>query len=223
MEGEDLDRTLKMLCQEQAPVTVISVDSGGICRGRFQTLSEELITLDLPQQPDGVDFSPLSQCACLFRYGNGGCVFLAEVHSLDALSSPQILVVHRPQQAACEARRAFRVPIIKQLPEAELTNESGETFHANAVDLSMTGVLLEFPGEDVPDLPVGSRFKVHFRLEELNLTLMAEVRRRYGKRYGLFFSDVLAGDQLKPPAELSTLVHRLEQIWLDSKKPEPFE
>ena len=104
-----------------------------------------------------------------------------------------------------------------------MTGENGETWSVEAVDMSVTGALVEFPGEEVPELAVGSRFKVKLRLEELSVALAAEVRRRYGKRYGLFFSDILAEEQLKPPPELAKLVCRLEQIWLGSKTPGPVE
>jgi len=97
-----------------------------------------------------------------------------------------------------------------------MTGEDGSVLQVDAVDLSVTGALVEFSDEEVPDLPVGTRFTVELRLDELVVTLAAEVRRRYGKRYGLFFSDVLADEQLNPPTELSALVARLEQIWLGS-------
>lgn len=216
MEREYLDRTLTELCERKAPVTVISVESGSICRGRFRGLSPDLVTLELPQRSDEGAFPLLSQCVCLFRYGNGGCVFLAAVHSHKTDSSPEILVIQRPADAACESRRAFRVPVTKQLPRVRMTGEDGAVFHVDAVDLSVTGALVEFSDGEVPDLLVGRRFKVELRLDELVVVLAAEVRRRYGKRYGLFFSDVLADEQLKPPTELSALVARLEQIWLGS-------
>ncbi|MGW8178781.1 MAG: PilZ domain-containing protein [bacterium] len=216
MEREYLDRTLAELCERRAPVTVISVESGCICRGRFRDLSPELVTLDLPQRSQKGGFQLLSQCVCLFRYGNGGCVFLAAVHSYRTDCSPEVLIIQRPADAASESRRSFRVPVTKQLPQVEMTGEDGSVLQVDAVDLSVTGALVEFSDEEVPDLPVGTRFTVELRLDELVVTLAAEVRRRYGKRYGLFFSDVLADEQLNPPTELSALVARLEQIWLGS-------
>ena len=106
MEREYLDRTLTELCERKAPVTVISTESGGICRGRFRGLTEELVTLDLLQRSEDCGFPPYSQCVCLFRYGDGGSVFLAVVQSLQTDASPEVLTLQRPADAACESRRA---------------------------------------------------------------------------------------------------------------------
>jgi hypothetical protein len=104
-----------------------------------------------------------------------------------------------------------------------MINDSGETFSVHPVDIGVAGALVEFPGQDDPDFPVGTQFKVKIRLQELSVTVLAEVRRRYGKRYGLFFSEILEEQHLDPAAELARLVNRLEQFWLGSKRSEPAE
>ena len=107
MVKEELDRILNTICRQQAPVTVISVDSGAIGRGRFKTVSGKLVSIDLLERPDGFHLQRFSQCVCLFRQGDGGCAFLTSVQSFETHCSPAILFLHRPEDAACESRRRF--------------------------------------------------------------------------------------------------------------------
>lgn len=220
MQGEELDRTLSKICREQAPIAVISVDSGGVGRGRISAVSEERITIELYQVGKETEFRLLSKCVCLFRVGDGGCVFLASVRSFEPDHVPQVLELHKPREAVCESRRTFRIPVQEQRPTVELTDENHKSLQFNVVDMSVSGALVEHGGEECSHLPVGSHFKAKFQLGELSVVLSVEVRRKYGNRYGLFFSEVLDQEELKAPAELAKMLSRLEQTWLDAKKSE---
>jgi hypothetical protein len=174
-----------------------------------------MITLGLFQRPHGVEFCPLSQCVCLFQNAGRHCVFLATTKSFNTKCSPEILVIHRPAQVAYESRRAFRVPVFREEGlQVEIAGGEGENWKVEVVDISLTGALVEFPGEDVPELVTGRQLRVELRFEDLIVELRAEVRRRYGKRYGLFFTDVLEGENLEPPDELAKLLRRLEELWI---------
>ena len=218
LEKDELDQLLQTLCTQGTPVTLISVDSGAIGRGRFRLFSNGLVTVDVLDKPKQVTCKPLTQCVFVFRLGNRGCVFLALVESFCSDTTPETLVVRAPNQIASENRSAFRVPIFQDNSPLVRIKQNGHTIGTpQAIDISLTGILVEFPSEDVPEIDVDTKVQIELGLDDIEIDLVGDVRRRDGQRYGILFPETLKGAHVEPPDGLKTIVRKLEKIWLQRR------
>jgi hypothetical protein len=87
-----------------------------------------------------------------------------------------------------EARMANRVPIGKKpAPFARLSTQDGPILLPIPIDISLTGILVEFAAAEDPDLTPSEEADLELRLGDDTIHLRAELRRRDGHRYGLFF------------------------------------
>ena len=84
------------------------------------------------------------------------------------------------------------------------------------VDVSLSGIFLEFRASGDFQLPLGCLVSVQLSFDGDRVALSGEVRRRNHSGYGLFFSEVLQGGALRPPEALRAIVRKLEQRWLES-------
>jgi diguanylate cyclase (GGDEF)-like protein len=108
------------------------------------------------------------------------------------------------------ARRAPRVPVGTGCKLRVEVSVGGATWPARAIDLSIVGVLLEFPAGD-PGLSQGDRVTVQLRMGSVLVSLEASVARRQKRRYGLNFEFP---DAEGPTPNLAALVAALEREWI---------
>jgi hypothetical protein len=175
--------------------------------------------MELNERSEEVELKPLSQCVFAFCLGNRGCAFLAPVRDFQCDTFPETLSVQRPNELATERRSAFRVPIFgDSAPVVQIRGNDQASWTPQPVDISLTGILVDFSKGEVPDLPIDTSVQVQLRLNEVEVELLGQVRRRDGARYGIFFSEVLKGGEVEPPSALSELVRELEEIWLQRKE-----
>ena len=83
----------------------------------------------------------------------------------------------------------------------------------------MTGILIEFPADDVPGFQIDDRLQVELRMIDHVEQLEGFVRRCEGQVYGLIFPEVLRGAEFEPPVAMRAIVNSLERTWLRSRFP----
>jgi hypothetical protein len=128
---------------------------------------------------------------------------------------PTTLVVRAPPEIASENRSGFRVPILKgSAPLVQILSDESMLSTPRALDISVTGILVEFPPAEAPEFPIDTKVRLKIRFEDTALDLKGLVRRKQGGRYGIFFPEVIKGIHIEPPEALAKIVRKLEAIWL---------
>jgi len=133
------------------------------------------------------------------------------VEIIDFLSS------HKPGGA--EQRNGFRVPL-ESLCAATKSNFrfsielDGEHIEATAVDVSITGILI-----DHAELRVvaGESYSVTLEYQDKSATIGATVVRFEGSRISFHFPETLSDGELEPPESLMQVYRALETDWLKER------
>ncbi len=226
MEVNQIVSMLSAQCARLNTARVITSDLGLICQARFSSLSAESVLLELLDPPETGYFRPLSLCVVSFNNGSRHCIFLSSVIHFkqdkqeEELQIGQLLLRIPSDIIAAESRIAFRVPLGRDTElRVRVVDENGKTWTPRPIDISMTGILIEFPADDVPDFQIDDRLQVELRMNNHVEQLEGTVRRCEGRGYGVIFPEVLRGAEFDPPAALRAIVNALERNWLRSRFP----
>ena len=221
MPGAILEKdVLEECCANRLPVTVL--EPHGLHRGRFAALNRD-VTIDLSSlrwkvglstavQP-WPGFIPSSVCTAFFGHQTGSAAFLGSVKSYDH-SRRRLVLEPLTTLVKVEARRAWRIPLHKGAGLLVHLSREGKGYSPRAVNISLTGILVEFPRDEVPDLDVGTLLDLELRLQDRSVELRTEVRRRDKDCYGLFFTDSVGEGRVTVPEPLNQIVNSLEKDWL---------
>ena len=226
MEANQIVSILSKQCARLNTARIITSDLGLICQARFSSLSAESVLLELLDPPETAYFRPLSLFVVSFNSGSRHCIFLSSVIHFkqdkqeEELQTGQLLLRIPSDIIAAESRIAFRVPLGHDTElRARVVDENGKTWAPQPLDISMTGILIEFPANDVPGFQIDDRLQVELRMNDHVAQLEGFVRRCEGRGYGLIFPEVLRGADFDPPAALRAIVNTLERTWLRSRFP----
>jgi hypothetical protein len=216
-DTDDVRRVLETCCQANAEALVLSFEDQSVCRARFLALGDEVFRLSLEGDLPPL-LRPPTQCSVSVRFGQRNRVFIATVLAVrpgEMSGGALELVLKVPGEiAAGDPRMAFRVPILKVADLGlELRVNGAQVADARPLNLSLIGILIETPRGDVR-IPPDADIRVSVQHGDVQVTLRAELRRRYERRLALFFPDVLDDGSLDPPDELRTIVRELELLWL---------
>jgi len=217
----EIENVLECACKDATPAVVLVRDTGDVLRGRFACREGSRVSLLLDGPEDGAALRPLSLCCVSFALDERAYVFLAPLWRISpnpGEAPGRLLSVGLPgQMAALDVGSARRIPInVGVTLPIEIGAYDRRAWTPEAVDLSATGVLLEFGAEKPPRLPVGALVEIALELEDVRATLTAAVRRRDGSRLALSFVDLVPGSTATPPQQLQEILARLEQLWLES-------
>jgi len=210
---------LECACKDRTPAVVLVRDTGDVLRGRFERLERSRVTLSLHPSSGAASPRPLSVCCVSFAHDERAYVFLAPLWRV--LGDPneargRLLSVGLPGQiASLDVGSARRIPIgVDVTLNIELGTYDRRSWAPEAVDLSATGVLLDFGAEKPPRLPLGALVETVLEFEGVRVELTAAVRRREGNRLALSFVDTAPSSPAALPEELAGILARLEQRWL---------
>ncbi len=93
---------------------------------------------------------------------------------------------------------------------------SGRRHAARALDVSLTGLLLE-AAADAPSWPVGTSLSLELQLGDDAVRLAALVHRCQGRRCALLFPSVVADGDIAAPGTLRRMVRELERHWIHTR------
>ena len=223
METNQIVSMLGAQCARLNTARIITSDLGLLCQARFSALSAESILFELLDPPETAYFRPLSLSVVSFNSGSRHCIFLSSVIHFkedEEFRIGQLLLRIPSDIIAAESRIAFRVPLGRDTElRVRVVDENGKTWTPRAINISMTGILIEFPADDVPGFQTDDWLQVELRMNDHVERLKGFVRRCEGRGYGLIFPEVLQGAEFDPPAALRTIVNTLERNWLRSRFP----
>ena len=222
-EGEiDARVALRECCLYHAPAIILNVEAAAVCyHARLASLSSESISLEVAGETRAL--SKGTRCCVSFVHRGDSHAFFSNVVEYQQNPPPQLshLVLEIPSQiVGIEARMAFRVPVEwKSKLSVRMTPKSGRAATPRAIDLSLAGILIEFTEQNDPNLPIGTETEIELRSGTDSVRLKAEVRRRVGRQYGLFFPEVVTRQGMVPPEPLKKIVTTLERHWLKGRIP----
>lgn len=200
--------TLQAACETGAPASLMAAHMALSCAGRLRAASPEGVVLELPHPPTE-PILPGAACAVSFPLAGRSAGFTGRATAVDEEPDGALLVtLEVPARIQRNDQRvSVRVPVPNgTLSAAILRGESLQP--VRAIDISLHGILLEYREGEVPDLDEGHRRMVALKLDSKMVVLEAEVRRREGPRYGMFF---IVRD--RPPRDLVKIVGELQHRW----------
>jgi hypothetical protein len=219
LEPAEVSRFLWEFNSISTPAVIITEDI--VYQARFSRVSKERVTLEVftPMADDA--FPVGSRCAVSFHLGERSGIFIVEVLELSVPTPPrppEVVLRYPKVVARGETRRAFRYPVSPMLQlRVVLTDTEGQSHNPKAVDLSLAGILVEFPGPRIPELPVGGDVNLEIRLKNHLVRLTGEVRHQRRRQCGLLFKEVVEAGLLDPPQMLLTLLRAVEARWLEER------
>jgi hypothetical protein len=113
-----------------------------------------------------------------------------------------------------DLRMGFRVPLSISSGLSASITFGDKTCSVRPLNLSLSGILVEFSEGEVYEVPIDTQIKITFQLQDTTAVLNGVVRRRSGNQYGIFFPDSVLGNELDPPDSLQTIYTKLEKKWL---------
>jgi len=113
-----------------------------------------------------------------------------------------------------ELRMGFRVPLSISRGLSTSLTFGGKTCSVRPLNLSLSGILVEFSEDEVFEMPIDTQIKIRIQLQETTTVLNGVVMRRSGNQYGIFFPDSVRGEELDPPDSLQAICTKLEKQWL---------
>ena len=103
----------------------------------------------------------------------------------------------------------------------QVSKEDGRTWTVRPIDISLGGVKVDFPEEELPELSLGSQFGVEIRLEKKVARLTGVIGRQKERRCSLFFREVYPekGRIAEPPRGLREIIQVVEEFSLSPLIP----
>ena len=203
-------------CLNRAPALVLNPESDSICHARFAAVSYDSVILHLMDQV--CNLIENSRLFVSFSQNGNCCAFFAtmeEYKDQSILSPASLSLKPSTRIIGMESRMSYRVPIgEKVVPTVRVTTTEGQTFLPKPIDLSLTGILIEFDETEDPDLFLYDELGLELSLDKEMVQLKSVVKRRDGHRYGLFFPESVNMRGVNAPHSLRTIVESLERAFL---------
>lgn len=214
-EDSDVRAVLESSCRGFCPAAIITREPTVLCQGRFTEVGDQTVTIELFSVPDGAVIWPLGVSSVSFHQGNLGRMFMTLIRDYQASASRLVLEIP-VSIATADVRRSARIPVLPGSRLVVQVRSGGQVTLPRTVNVSLGGILLQFPPEIDPDLEIEGTVGVDLSLDDDRVSLTGVVRRRRDHDYALFFSEVL--DDIRPEVDrLGRIIDALQRTWLSQK------
>lgn len=205
-------------CLRRTPASIMIPELGSYCQATFQNMSDDSVTLGLFTSAQSF-FRVDSVCCATFSHEFRPHVFLSSVlgYSADRNSTlPQLDLAIPTDVFAADRRMACRFPVYRESGLSVIAEAKHDRSPVTAINLSVQGMLIEFPEHCDPGLAVGDPIVLSMRLRQHAMSIAGTVRHCRDRQYGLSFPSVMSGKTVSPPPTLRAIVKALESAWLRS-------
>ena len=201
---------LTIACASDTPASFLAAHMSLSCAGRLHSATADGVVIEIPNPPEGELVGSLA--AVTFPVGDTMVSFESEVVAVardgDALLRATLVL---PDDLTSGNRRsAVRVPVPRGTVTAAI--HGADDVAVQAIDLALTGVLIEVDANHADELHVGEIVSLRLSIGTIRIVQEAEVRRRDGRRFGLLF---LSGDA--PPQQMTQIMWRLQKARMPSR------
>jgi hypothetical protein len=206
--GADPERVVVECCAAGTPAVVTVRGAGAGVRAVFASFRDERVELELTDPPHG-ELAAGMVCFVSFLHRGRPVNFTATLRDLRRDADRLSVCVGVPGRIASDGlRSAFRVPAAPGDHGVDVVGDDGITWHAELVNVSLTGMLLRFPGEG-PTLMPDQVLEISVKAAEEHVRLAGVVRRVGPDGVGVFFPDAVASAE----NPIRRLVAVLERDW----------
>jgi hypothetical protein len=206
-------------CTYRAPAIILNPESDLICNARFSSISPDAITLHLLEEAS--HFLKASRFFISFSHNGNCCAFFAtvlEYQTASHLSPPSVTFQLSSKIIGLEKRMSYRVAIgNKVVPLVRLFTPIGRILLPKPIDLSLTGIMVEFDEREDPELLPTVELNIELSLDTHVVQLKSVVKRRDGHRYGLYFPEVVSNHDVNAPDSLRKIIESLERTLLQER------
>jgi PilZ domain len=192
LQDTEVVSTLKECCALNLQAAVTTVEPGNSARAHFISVGVNGVALDLDDaMPPGL--RPAS--ACVVTYSMNGKVFLFLSRLGDCsqreASGPVRMTLDLPDNIAlADLRGAVRVPVAEECGlQVQVEVSMYATDRSKVLDISKSGILLEYEPGATPDMAEGDIAKICLKLGEQVAEYTAELRHLEGGRCGFMFIE----------------------------------
>ena len=215
--NEDIGQELKDCCARHLPVIIAQPGSQAAVKASFSLVGEDHLRFEVRGQA-GANFTNLAPAVVSYQFDGNLHVFVGAITGFSpSAGSGHLTMTPPPFIIQPDMRRFFRVPLIEPgRVQVRMEDQGGySVFEPNLVDVSVGGMLIEFPVEVDPHFDLKSAMKVQLQLDEQIANYLAEVRHARPGKYGLMFVEApSAADSLKEDQALKEILSVVEKTWL---------
>ncbi len=199
--------TLQAACDTEPPASLMAAHMQLSATGFLRAATHDGIAVELPHLPSDA-LRAGAVAAVTFPLAGTPAGFTSEVLSVQMTDRGVVRVMLAvPEVIRTDNLRAsIRIPVPDRTLSAAVL-EQEKPLLLRAIDISLHGILIEFPSDRVLELPEGTHRMLVLKLGNRKVLLEAAVRRRDGARYGMAF--VVRGER---PSELVKILAQLQYL-----------
>ncbi|MEM6993442.1 MAG: PilZ domain-containing protein [Myxococcota bacterium] len=198
---------LQAACASDTNASLMAAHMTLSCAGRLRSATSDGVVVEVPNPPTSETTILGSTAAVSFSIGEQMAGFVSEIIALSAAEDGTLMATLRlPEQLQVgERRSAVRIPVPRGTLRAAFMRD-GSPDLVEAVDISLTGILLELPPGLAEAQRVGSTVSLRLTLDRTVVLTDAEVCRRDGNRFGLRYRT-----EGPPPKGLARVLYALQE------------
>ncbi|NUM53336.1 MAG: PilZ domain-containing protein [Candidatus Hydrogenedentes bacterium] len=207
---------LKECCARHLPAIVAQPETETSVKAAFSLLQDNAVRFEVRGQAGAV-FKDLAPAVVSYLLEGTLHVFVGSVTGfVPSTSTGYLTMTLPPFVIQPDMRRFFRVPLIDPgRVQVRMEDQGYAVYEPQLVDISVGGMLIEFPVKADPRLDVKSALKVQLQLDEQIANYLAEVRHTRPGKYGLMFVEAPnALDSVKEESALKEILAAVERAWL---------
>jgi hypothetical protein len=211
---------IKGCCVRHLPAIIAQPESHTAVKASFFLIDEDRLRFEVRGQT-GATFKDLAPAVVSYLIEDRVHLFVGSITAfVPSTGSGSLTMTLPPFIIRPELRRFFRVPLIEPgRVQLRMEDQGYSVYEPQVVDISMGGMLIEFPLGADPHLDVKSALKVQLQLDERIASYLAEVRHARPGKYGLMFVESPhAMDSMKEDQALKEILGAIETAWLGQGK-----
>jgi len=181
---------LQAACSANTPVSLLAAHMSLPCAGRLHSATEAGLIVEI-ENPPPWDESMVGRAAAIrFPVGPNVAGFVEPITGCEPLGGGRLRVtVALPFRLHFDERRsAVRIPVPRGTLRAAVLEDHGGRRPITALDISLTGILIEVQPGDRDTIRIGAALELELSLGEHKLAVPAVVCRRDGDRLGLRYA-----------------------------------
>lgn len=216
----DVVREINQCCARHLPVIIAQPETETSVKAAFSLVENDQLRFEVRGQAGAV-FKDLAPAVVSYLMDGHLHVLVGAVTGFTPSTGKGYLTMTLPPFIIQpDLRRFFRVPLIEPgRVHARMEDQGYGIYEPRVLDLSVGGMLIDFPVEADPKLELNSALRVQLQLDDQVANYLAEVRHTRPGKYGLMFVESPdAMDSLRESAALKEILAAVEKAWLAQKK-----
>lgn len=216
----DVLRELKDCCARHLPALIAQPATETTLKAAFSLIDGDTLRFEVRGQA-GAIFQDLAPAVVSYLIDNTLHVFVGSVTGFTPSTKTGYLTMTLPPFVIQpDMRRYFRVPLVDSGSiHLRMEDQGYGIYEPQIVDLSVGGMLIQFPSDADPHLARHSALKVKLELDEQIANYLAEVRHTRGGKYGLMFVESPdAMGSIREAESLKEILTAVGNAWLGKQR-----